>query len=156
MQSPPVFAGVDVSKATLDVASTAALETWSVSNTSDGIAQMVERLREIGPALVVMEATGGFEVPAAAALAAADIPIVIANPRQVRDFAKATGQLAKTDAIDAHILALFAERVRPQVRPLPDDDRRGPRDSTIHHDLPGPRLGHSHTRESQATPTWPR
>jgi len=67
-----------------------------------------------------MEATGGFEVPAAAALAATEIPIVIANPRQVRDFAKSTGQLAKTDAIDAHILALFAERVRP----LPDEDAR--------------------------------
>ena len=70
------------------------------------------------------EATGGFEVPAAAALAAAEIPVVITNPRQVRDFAKSTGQLAKTDAIDAKILALFAERVRPQVRPLPDDAAR--------------------------------
>ena len=124
MPSSPIFAGVDVSKATLDVASTAAPEAWSVSNSSDGIAELVERLREIGPVLVVMEATGGFEVPAAAALAAAEIPIVIANPRQVRDFAKSTGQLAKTDAIDAHILALFAERVRPQVRPLPDDEAR--------------------------------
>jgi transposase len=71
-----------------------------------------------------MEATGGFEVPAAAAIAAAELPVVIANPRQVRDFAKSTGQLAKTDVIDAHILALFAERVRPQVRPLPDEDAR--------------------------------
>jgi transposase len=71
-----------------------------------------------------MEATGGFEVPLAAAVAAAEIPVVIANPRQVRDFAKATGQLAKTDTIDAHVLALFAERVRPQVRPLPDDAAR--------------------------------
>ena len=124
MEKPPVFAGVDVSKARLDVAVTGSDETWSVSNTSDGIAQIVERLRMIGPALVVMEATGGFEVPAAAALAAAEIPVVIANPRQVRDFARSTGQLAKTDEIDAHILALFAERVRPQVRPLPDEDAR--------------------------------
>jgi transposase len=85
---------------------------------------LVEQLREVRPSLVVMEATGGFEVPAAAALAAAEIPVVIANPRQVRDFAKSTGQLAKTDAIDAHILALFAERVRPQVRTLPDEDAR--------------------------------
>jgi transposase len=69
-----------------------------------------------------MEATGGFEVPAAAALAAAEIPVVIVNPRQVRDFAKATGQLAKTDAVDARILALFAERVRPLVRSLPDEE----------------------------------
>jgi transposase len=124
MQRVPVFAGVDVSKARLDVATTGSDETWHVVNTPKGIAQLVERIREIGPELVVMEATGGFEIPAAAALAATEIPVVIANPRQVRDFAKATGQLAKTDAIDAHILALFAERVRPQVRPLPDEDAR--------------------------------
>ena len=123
MQSVPVFVGVDVSKARLDVAVSGAGE-WHVANSSGGIATLLERLREVGPALVVMEATGGFEVPAAAALAAAEIPVVIANPRQVRDFAKATGQLAKTDAIDARILALFAERVRPQVRPLPDEDTR--------------------------------
>jgi len=124
MESTPVFVGVDVSKARLDVASTDSSETWSVSNAPDGIARLAQRLHDIGPALVVMEATGGFEVPAAAVLAAAEIPVVIANPRQVRDFAKATGQLAKTDAIDAHILALFAERVRPQVRALPDEDAR--------------------------------
>jgi transposase len=124
MEASPVFVGVDVSKARLDIASTGSQEAWSVPNASDGIAQLVEHLTEIGPALVVMEATGGFEVPAAAALAAAEIPVVIANPRQVRDFAKSTGQLAKTDAIDADILALFAERVRPQVRTLPDEDAR--------------------------------
>ena len=124
MERPPVFAGVDVSKARLDIAVTGSDETWSVSNTSEGIAQFVQRLGEIGPELVVMEATGGFEVPAAAALAAAEIQVVIANPRQVRDFARATGQLAKTDEIDAQVLALFAERVRPQVRPLPDEDAR--------------------------------
>jgi len=124
MEVSPVFAGVDVSKVRLDIALTESNETWSVSNTADGITQLVGRLCEVRPSLVVMEATGGFEVPAAAALAAAEIPVVIANPRQVRDFAKATGQLAKTDAIDAHILALFAERVRPQVRPLPDEDAR--------------------------------
>ena len=124
MEASPVFVGVDVSKARLDVASTGSDEAWSVANASEGIAQLVQQLREIGPMLVVMEATGGFEVPAAAALAAAEVPVVIANPRQVRDFAKSTGQLAKTDAIDADILALFAERVRPQVRALPDEDAR--------------------------------
>ena len=124
MELPPAFAGVDVSKARLDVALRGSDETWSVANTPDGIEQLVQRLREGGLTLVVMEATGGFEVAAAAALAATDIPVVIANPRQVRDFAKSTGQLAKTDAIDAKILALFAERVRPQVRPLPDDAAR--------------------------------
>ncbi len=124
MESSPVFSGVDVAKARLDVACTDSDETWSVSNAADGIVLLVKRLREIGPTLVVMEATGGFEVAAAAALAAAEIPVVIANPRQVRDFARATGQLAKTDAVDAHILSLFAERIRPQVRPLPDEDAR--------------------------------
>ena len=98
--------------------------TWSVANVPNGIIELVQRFREIEPELVVMEATGGLEVPAAGALAAAGIAVVIANPRQVRDFAKSTGQLAKTDAIDAHILALFAERVRPQVRALPDEDAR--------------------------------
>lgn len=124
MEGSPVFAGVDVSKARLDVAYTGSDETWSVPNAPEGITQLVERLLELGPALVVMEATGGFEVAAAADLTAASIPVVIANPRQVRDFAKSTGQLAKTDAIDAQVLALFAERVRPQVRPLPDDAAR--------------------------------
>jgi len=124
MRSVPVFVGVDVSKARLDVAVSGSDEAWHVTNSSGGITKLVDRLREIGPALVVMEATGGFEVPSAAALAAAEIPIVIANPRQVRDFAKSTGQLAKTDAIDAKIIALFAERVRPQVRALPDEDAR--------------------------------
>ncbi len=124
MEASAVFVGVAVSKARLDVASTGSDGAWSVANTSEGIAQLVQQLREVGPALVVMEATGGFEVPAAAALVAAEVPVVIANPRQVRDFAKSTGQLAKTDAIDADILALFAERVRPQVRALPDEDAR--------------------------------
>jgi len=124
LKSTPVFVGVDVSKARLDVGMTGSDETWSVVTTSDGIAQLVERLGKIGPTLVVMEATGGFEVAAAAALAAAEIPVVIANPRQVRDFARSTGQLAKTDMIDARMLALFAERVRPQVRALPGEDAR--------------------------------
>ena len=124
MQSVPIFVGVDVSKAQLDVAVTGSDETWRVVNTPKGIAQLVKRLRELEPTLVVMEATGGFEVSAAVALAAAEIPVVIANPRQVRDFARSTGQLAKTDAIDAHMLKLFAERVRPQVRALPDEEAR--------------------------------
>ena len=121
MESVPPFIGVDVSKATLDVAISAGAEVWRLPNSDTGVQELVERLRALRPALVVMEATGGFETPAAAALAAAEIPVVIANPRQVRDFAKATGQLAKTDAIDARILALFAARVQPPVRALPDE-----------------------------------
>lgn len=124
MDDSLVFVGVDVSKAQLDVAASSSEETWRVENNEPGIADLLERLRELRPTLVVMEATGGFEVATAAALAAEGIAVVIANPRQVRDFAKSTGQLAKTDQIDARILAMFAERVRPQVRPLPDEEAR--------------------------------
>ncbi len=95
-------------------------EGWSEANDEAGIAALVARLQPLGPALIVCEATGGFERPAIAALAAAGLPVVVANPRQVRDFARATGQLAKTDVLDAGILALFAERVRPTPRALPD------------------------------------
>jgi len=86
-----------------------------------GIRELVARCQGLTPTLIVLEATGGYEAAVVAALATAGLPIVVANPRQVRDFAKATGQLAKTDAIDAQVLALFAERVRPEPRPLPDE-----------------------------------
>src|SRR6266487_7162710 len=118
--TPLVFVGLDVAKATLDVALRPSGEQWSVPNDEAGVAALLERLRPQSPALVVCEATGGFERAAIAMLAAAGLPVVVANPRQVRDFARATGQLAKTDQIDAAILALFAERVRPTPRPLPD------------------------------------
>ena len=118
--SEPVYVGLDVAKANVDVAVRPSGECWSVPNTEGGVEDLVARLRPMTPALVVCEATGGFERPAIAALAAAGLPVVVANPRQVRDFARATGQLAKTDRLDAGILALFAERVRPTPRPLPD------------------------------------
>jgi transposase len=118
----PVFVGVDVSKATLDIATHPTAECWQSPNDEPGISDLVQRLRQLRPALLVLEATGGYEQPVAAACAAAGLPVVVANPRQVRDFAKATGQLAKTDAIDAAILALFAARVQPAVRPLPEAD----------------------------------
>jgi transposase len=124
MPESEVFVGVDVSKANLDVGVSGSDDVSTFPNSELGIADLVQRIGEISPTLVVMEATGGFEFPAAAALTAAGIAVVIANPRQVRDFAKATGQLAKTDEVDARILALFAERVRPPVRPLPDDAAR--------------------------------
>jgi len=116
------FAGIDVAKSQLDVALIDPAESWTVANDLEGIATLVERLQTLTPTLIVQEATGGFETDAAAALAAVGLPVVIANPRQVRDFARATGQLAKTDRIDAALLALFAQRVRPDPRPLPDDD----------------------------------
>ena len=121
MTPTPVFVGIDVAKATLDVALRPSGEQWSVSNDEAGIAALVDRLRPLRPTLLVCEATGGFERAAIAMLAAAGLPVVVANPRQIRDFARATGQLAKTDQIDAAILAVFAERVRPAPRALPSD-----------------------------------
>jgi transposase len=115
------FVGIDVSKAVLDVAVLPTAEKWSVANSTDGMRKLVGRLKELKPALVVLEASGGLERRAIAALAGAELPVVAVNPRQVRDFAKATGKLAKTDAIDAAILALFAERIRPEPRPLKDE-----------------------------------
>jgi len=112
--------GIDVAKAELVVAARPSGERWTVANDERGVRTLVERLRVEAPELIVLEATGGYELLCVAALAAVGLPIVVVNPRQVRDFAKATGQLAKTDRIDADILALFAERVRPEVRPLPD------------------------------------
>lgn len=115
-----VYVGIDVSKARLDVALSSG-EQWSEGNDDSGIRALTRRLRELAPELIVLEATGGFESAPVAALAHAALPIVIVNPRQVRDFARATGQLAKTDRIDARTLALFAERVRPAPKALPDE-----------------------------------
>ena len=113
-----MFIGIDVSKAALDVAAQPNQEAWQESNTAGGIDALVHRLKMRAPELIVVEATGGYENAVVAAVGAAGLPIVVVNPRQVRDFAKATGKLAKTDRIDAEILALFAERVRPELREL--------------------------------------
>jgi transposase len=115
-----LFVGIDVSKAVLDVAVSPAEERWSVPNSDDGMKQLLPKLAERAVNLIVLEASGGLERRAVAALAGAGLPVVAVNPRQVRDFAKATGKLAKTDAIDAAVLALFAERIRPELRPLKD------------------------------------
>jgi transposase len=115
-----LYVGIDVSKAVLDVAVKPSGEVWSVPNTAEGMQRLVEKLGGMSARLIVLEATGGLERRAVAALAAAALPVVAVNPRQVRDFAKATGQLAKTDTIDAAILALFADRIRPELRPLRD------------------------------------
>jgi len=116
-----LYIGIAVSKATLDVASLPDGETWTVTTDDAGTAALLARLLPVHPHLIVLEATGGFEAAAVAALAKLGLPVVVVNPRQVRDFAKAMGRLAKTDAIDALTLALFGERVRPAVRPLPDE-----------------------------------
>jgi transposase len=115
------FIGIDVAKAQLEFACRPSGETGTVANDDEGIRTLVDRGQALSPTLIVLEATGGYETAVVAALAAAGLPVVVANPRQVRDFAKAMGQLAKTDALDAQVLALFAERVQPAPRPLPDD-----------------------------------
>lgn len=118
--SAPVFVGIDVSQAQLDIALRPE-GRFSTPNDEAGFAQVVERLSAVHPMLVVLEATGGLEIPLTGALAAAGLPVVVVNPRRVRDFAKAAGQLAKTDALDAQALAHFAEVMRPEPRPLPDE-----------------------------------
>jgi transposase len=118
---PPCFVGIDVSKDRLDIACRPGHRRWSIANDPLGIAELITRLRQLKPTLVVLEATGGWQLAAAAALAVAKPPFAVVNPRQVRDFAKATGQLAKTDQLDAGSLAHFAEAVRPEPRPLPGE-----------------------------------
>jgi transposase len=118
------FVGVDVAKAALEVAVRPGGDAWSAANDPALIAAVVGRVRAAGPALVVLEATGGADMPLAAALAAVGLPVAVVNPRQVGDFARAVGQLATTDALDAHVLARFAEAVRPPVRPVPDAQAR--------------------------------
>jgi transposase len=116
----PVFIGIDVSKARLDVALRPTGTPFTVPHDETGIATIVQRVRTLLPAGIVLEATGGLEVLLSGALATAGLPVAVVNPRQVRDFARAIGRLAKTDALDAQILAQFAEAVQPTCRPLPD------------------------------------
>lgn len=111
------FVGIDVAKADFVVACRPNQGSWSAMNDPSGIAVTTARLQQLGPTLIVLESTGGYEVALADALTALQLPVVVVNPRQVRDFGKATGQLAKTDHLDARLLALFAERVRPTPRP---------------------------------------
>jgi transposase len=125
METQAIYVGIDVSKATLDVArgmGKYAGELWQESNDEGGIDRLIARLTQDRekPTLVVMEATGGYELLVAGALGAAGIPVAIVNPRQVRDFAKGAGVLAKTDKIDAGVLYRFAEALKPEARPLPD------------------------------------
>ena len=115
----PVFVGIDVSKHRLDVAVRPTGEAWQVSHDALGISRLVEHLEEVAPRLIVLEATGGIEMALAGELASAHLAVAVVNPRQVRDFARAAGKLAKTDALDAHALAHFAQAMGPPSRPLP-------------------------------------
>jgi transposase len=122
MASLECYVGIDVAKAHLDVAVVPDDQpAWRVGNDADGIAELVTQLLARRPTLIVLEATGGYETAVASALVLAGLVVAIVNPRQVRDFARALGQLAKTDRIDARILAEFAARVRPEPRPLPSE-----------------------------------
>ena len=120
MREPTVFVGIDISKTRLDVALRPTGKAFTVSYDETGITTVIQRLSTLSPTGIVLEATGGLEVLLSGALATAGLPVAVVNPRQVRDFARATGRLAKTDALDAQILAQFAEAVRPACRPLPD------------------------------------
>ena len=120
MEQGGSYVGIDVAKARVDVAIRPEGNGCVISNDDTGIATLVLQMQELNPAAVVLEASGGLELPLVAALAAASLPVVVVNPRQVRDFAKATGRLAKTDTLDAAVLAHFAEAVRPPLRPLRD------------------------------------
>lgn len=122
MSETEVFVGIDVSKETLDASIIPGGELLHVAYDDAGVASLVKRCQQVAPTLIVLEATGGLEGRLAAELAGAGLPVAVINPRQARDYAKATGRLAKTDAIDAAVLANFARAVRPQVRPLKDED----------------------------------
>jgi transposase len=116
----PCVVGIDVSKDEVAIALSPAGTAWTSATTPTALAALVTRLVQAGPTVVVLEASGGYEVPVAAACAAAGLPVAVVNPRQVRAFAQALGHTAKTDAIDAHVLALFGARVQPVPRPLAD------------------------------------
>jgi transposase len=116
-----MYVGIDVAKDRLDVHIRPSGEAFAVARDGEGLAALTARLGELGPCLVVLEATGGFEVTVASALAAAKLPLAVVNPRQIRDFARATGKLAKTDALDAAAIAHFAEAIRPEPHPVADE-----------------------------------
>ena len=120
MEQEATYVGVDVSKAQVDVAFRPSGARWEVCRDEAGIRQLVSHLKVLEPVMVLLEASGGLELPLVAALAAEAVPVVVVNPRQVGDFARATGKWAKTDALDAAVLAHFAAVVRPPVRPLRD------------------------------------
>lgn len=124
MEREQTYVGIDVAKASLDVAVRPGGKRWRLSNDEHGIEQTIALMRKLGPTRVVLEATGGIELPLVAQMMEAGLPALIVNPRQVRDFAKATGKLAKTDALDAQVIAHFAASIDTELRPLPDAQAR--------------------------------
>jgi transposase len=116
-----LYIGVDISADTLQIAVHPTGESWELTYDADGMDQLATRVAELCPVIVAMEATGALEAPLVAYLAGRDVPVVVANPRQIRDFARALGLLAKTDAIDAHVIARFADAAKLTPRPIPDE-----------------------------------
>lgn len=116
-----IFVGIDVSKTWLDIAVHGTEIAWRVGNDDKGMTNLIKRLKQIGSTLIVLEATGGYEMQLVANLVHAQLPVVITNPRKVRAFARSTGKLAKTDKLDAKLLAHFAAAIRPAVRPMPSE-----------------------------------
>jgi len=116
-----IFVGIDVAKEHLDIAVRPNGEIWTIKNDEQSAMELAIKLKELRPAVVVMEATGSYEMCVASVLSITGLPVAVVNPRQVRDFAKSTGKLAKTDTLDAHVLAHFAEAIRPEVRSLSDE-----------------------------------
>ena len=119
-----IFIGIDIAKDTIDISVLPSGDNWSVGTTPEELSETVDRLVALKPTNIVMEATGGYETRLAALLVTTGLPVAVVNPRQVRDFGRALGIMAKTDAIDAHLIALFAEKVQPECRPIPTDDER--------------------------------
>lgn len=119
-----VFVGIDIAKEHLDIFVLPTKKAWTIENDADGIESLIGRLNKEAPSVIVMEATGGYEAILAAQLGSAGLPVAVVNPRQVRDFAKGIGKLAKTDSIDAYVLARFAETNRPEPKPLPTEDEK--------------------------------
>ena len=125
MERGSVYMGIDVAKEKVDIAACPSDRTWSMAYGDDDVDLQVAQLQGMSPTAVVLETTGGIELPLVATLATASLPVAVVNPRQVRDFAKSTGQLVETDRLDAMVLAHFAEAVRPPIRPLRDAETHG-------------------------------
>jgi len=124
MKSQDLYIGIDVSKTRLDVAVYPTGESWQAYNGPESIAAVIQKIKALAPQRIVLEATGGLETLLTVCLAAEQLPVVVANPRKVRQFARALGRLAKTDRIDAHVLARFGHGTQPEVRALPDEQAR--------------------------------
>lgn len=147
-----VVVGIDVAKDRLDVAVRPSGEAFPIARTAAGLDALIERLKPLTPYLVVLEASGGFETVVAASLAAAGLPVLVVNPAQVRSFAKALGQRAKTDPIDAAVIAHFAEATRIAPRPLPDEATRYLADLVARRRQIVEMIGAERQREKRATP----